>query len=159
MGKDGEALGGGMDGLSPKQVRALEALFAGKTKQEAAAAAGVHPYTITRWLKLPAFSITLSHEIREANRMNSMRTVRTVGLALEVLARVIESDLHPSLKIQAANVILQHHPEIVYGPTERKSWEHQALIDELTGGLLDALPVKEDGGVQLRLLEGEGDEG
>jgi hypothetical protein len=136
--------------LTARQMRALDALFAGKSKREAAEAAGVNPTTISRWLKVPAFAITLNHEIREANRMNSMRTARTIGLALELLARVIESDLHASLKIQAASVILQHHPEIVYGPTDEKAWVRRAVLDELSGGLLRALPPAE-GGTQLGL--------
>jgi hypothetical protein len=140
------------DGLSARQMHALEALLAGKSKREAAAEVGVHPKTISRWLKQPPFAIALNREVREALRLNSLRTARTLGLALELLGRIIESDLHPRLKLQAAAVILQHHPEVTYGPLDEQGWERQALLDQLAGSLLDPLSAPEQEQRQLGLF-------
>jgi hypothetical protein len=48
-------------GITPKQQRAIEALLAGRTKIEAAQAAGVTDRTLRYWFNNPTFRAALTH--------------------------------------------------------------------------------------------------
>jgi hypothetical protein len=94
-------------------VLALKALVEGKQKQEAAEAAGVHPNTVERWMRLPAFQVQLNRQVKELLQITSYQTARAVGEAMRVLSWILEADLPARVKLQAAEIVLQHRPEIV----------------------------------------------
>ena len=70
------------EGITEKQLPALEALFQGATLEVAAKAAGVDPRTVKRWKKLPAFQRELQARadamLSAAQRMAAGEAVRCV---------------------------------------------------------------------------------
>ncbi len=70
------------EGITEKQLPALEALFQGATLEVAAQAAGVDTRTVKRWKKLPAFQRELQARadamLSAAQRMAAGEAVRCV---------------------------------------------------------------------------------
>ena len=70
------------EGITEKQLPALEALFQGATLEVAAKAAGVDPRTVKRWKKLPAFQRELQARadamLSAAQRMAAGEAVKCV---------------------------------------------------------------------------------
>jgi len=75
--------------VSANQARALRALVNGATQQEAAAAAGVTPRTVTRWLGDPefqgAYRASTSRVVQQAARTAETNTERVLERVLELV--------------------------------------------------------------------------
>ncbi len=77
--------------LSTKQWRAIEALLSGSSKKQAAAAAGVLPRTLSRWLTDNVeFSNELTRQSKASVHSAARRLTGGVGRMLDVLVTVAE---------------------------------------------------------------------
>ncbi len=98
--------------LSPKQLRALEALLTSGNVAQAARAAEVTRDTLYRWMKEPAFAKALRES--EGIALDALtRSLRGLGdKAVTALAAVFDDETAPhAVKIRAARVVLASHPQ------------------------------------------------
>ena len=92
--------------LSDDQDRAIQALIAGKTVSQAAAAAKVHRTTVHRWQHEVAFVTALGDARLEAWQANRDRLSALADVALDTLEEFINSE-NDALKYRAAALILR----------------------------------------------------
>ncbi|MGH2537505.1 MAG: hypothetical protein ACRDHL_08940 [Candidatus Promineifilaceae bacterium] len=98
---------GANSGLTAKQRRVIEALLSGLTKGQAAAAAGVAPRTMSRWLALPAFQAELSAASDDAVRDATRRLVGTLDTAISVLQDVMDNPAErAAARLRAAELVI-----------------------------------------------------
>lgn len=77
--------------LSPKHLLVLDALDSGSTHEQAAAAAGVHRVTVTKWAtKHPAFIAERNRRANERARLVAERVESVTTRAIEVVGNAIE---------------------------------------------------------------------
>ncbi len=116
-----------LEGLSPSQTIALEALLAGKTNTAAAAAAGVDRVTVYRWLKDDfAFQAELNRgrrELREATIGNLQRLAAKAAVCVE---KAIDQD-----DVKVALEVLKRFPPLALGPIESDDPAELALKAEV----------------------------
>src|SRR4051812_20711563 len=79
---------GGIEGLSPRQAKAMEALLQEPTVSRAAALGGVNERTLRRWLAEPAFRHAVFRARREAFGQAIWLTQRYAGVAVATLVKV-----------------------------------------------------------------------
>ncbi len=80
-----------LDSISPAQAATVEAMLAGKTVSDAAAAAGVSRATVHRWLKDDfAFQAELNRGRREIRRTAFGNLERLAAKAAECLEKAID---------------------------------------------------------------------
>jgi hypothetical protein len=104
---DGEAVDV-PDGLSPRQVKAMEALLQEPIVARAAAAGGVNERTLRRWLTEPAFRDAVFRARREAFGQAIWLTQRYAAVAVATLVKLLqETTVPPSAKVAAAGMILK----------------------------------------------------
>ena len=95
--------------LTAKQKRALAALLAGMTQEDAAAAAGVAYSTIRRWLDDPVFGGELERQSSAAVMDAARRLTGAMQTAIDVFDDMMTSpESSPALKLRAANYTVQH---------------------------------------------------
>lgn len=95
------------DALTERQHVALRCLVAGESKGDAAKAAGVHPSTLSRWLRLDAFSDALAGERFSATAHARMRLALSMTEAVDVLAEIAsDPTASASARLRAACAIL-----------------------------------------------------
>lgn len=91
-----------MSGLTPKQLRAVEAIARADTISDAATACGVHRCTLHKWLTLPEFAAALEETQREARA----RAVRRLSAALDRAAQTVislaETSEDEAIRLRAA---------------------------------------------------------
>jgi len=93
--------------LTPRQLRAVDALLSGATYQDAAKSAGVTDKTLSRWRKQPAFDDELRRRGTVAVSDASRRLTGTLDNAVDVLREVMNDEEAPqSVRIRAARYIL-----------------------------------------------------
>ena len=93
--------------VSSKQRAAIRALVSSKQKQEAAAAAGVRPETVSRWLGQPAFRAELTRAQDAA--LSGVALEMTAGASdmLGVLREVaLDREMPGGVRIRAAGLWL-----------------------------------------------------
>jgi hypothetical protein len=95
------------DQLTPKQLRAVEALIAYGEVSLAAEAVGVNRATIRRWRERPAFVAALRAAEAEAIGDLSRRLARLSATAIDVVADLLDDDtLSPAIRLRAADLAL-----------------------------------------------------
>jgi len=92
---------------SSVKERALEALLEHTTREKAAAAIGVHPTTLWRWLKNPDFQQALREARREAFWQSVGRLQQASPMAVETLLAILTDPEAPAGgRVRAAQAIL-----------------------------------------------------
>jgi hypothetical protein len=100
--------------ITPRQVRAMNALLEGKTRAAAAEEAGVTERTLYRWLaEDEAFKRTL----RDAQDSYIDAATRTLSfharrMALVLVAIAIDTGINPAVRVQAARAALVENLKI-----------------------------------------------
>lgn len=95
------------DKLTRRQSIALAALVAGSSVTDAAAAAGVHRNSVTKWLQLPAFWQQLDDASEQSLRLASVASSDDVNEALATIRAVMtDSEQSPALRLRAAVYML-----------------------------------------------------
>ena len=96
------------DGLSPRQVKAMEALLQEPIIARAAAAGGVNERTLRRWLGEPGFRDAVFKARREAFGQAIWLTQRYAAVAVATLVQLLQDRaVPPSAKVAAAGMILK----------------------------------------------------
>jgi len=95
-----------MEGLTPKQQKALDALLRGCTQEAAAREAGVHRRTLERWIRQnAAFQQALRDAERDALARVSRRLAALADSACDALAQALAGNA-AAAQVRAADVVL-----------------------------------------------------
>lgn len=96
--------------MTGKQTAALTVLLTGKTKTEAAAAAGVAPSSLRRWLaEDTAFKAAYQHGLDELLQDAATKAKAATGQAVDVLASIMaDTGEQSGPRIQAADKLIGH---------------------------------------------------
>lgn len=95
-----------MNGLTPKQLRAVEALMSGSTLGAAAAKAGVSRRTLARWLDTEPFRAALRVAQDDLVADLVRRLAHEADCAIDALHAALIDDEQPALRLRAADVTL-----------------------------------------------------
>ncbi len=96
-----------MEGLTPKQQKALNALLRGCTREASAREAGVHRRTLERWMRQnAAFQQALRDAERDALTRVSRRLAALAGQACDTLRDALAGNA-AATQVRAADVVLQ----------------------------------------------------
>jgi len=122
--------------LTPKQEKAIQALLAHPTMEEAAQSAGVGRATIFRWLQQKEFQTAYTKARRESVKHAIARLQNRTGEAVEVLAEIMnDSQLNPFARVAAAKTIIEHSIKSVeVEEMAERIAELEALYGRLAGG-------------------------
>ena len=94
--------------LTPKQEKAIIALLSQPTIEAAAAALGVNPVSIHRWLQDPAFADAYRSARRDAVQQAVTRLQQVSGGAVAVLVQVMADKANPvATRVNAAKTVLE----------------------------------------------------
>ena len=96
------------DSLTPKQVKVLTALLAGRTVEAAAKEASVNPATIHRWLNGPAFKAAHDAGKRELAGLGLSLLLSLVHRAVVVQAERLDDRSKPQLQLRASEFVIEH---------------------------------------------------
>ena len=98
------------NGLSPKQNAAIDALLAGMTRDDAAAAAGVSTSTVKRWANHePVFIAELDRLTRAAIAAASRQLAGTLERAIQTFQEIMDdANASDSLRLRAADKVVAH---------------------------------------------------
>ena len=96
--------------LTPRQQRAIGALLAGASHEDAAAAAGLkNTKTIQRWLDQEDFAGELHERSQQTVHEASRRLAGTLDMAVDTMREVMEDLAQPaSVRLRAANYAATH---------------------------------------------------
>lgn len=145
------------DGLTVKQILAVDAIVAGKTITDAARAAGVTNKTLWNWRHTPQFMSVVNRKLQERTDMTGTQGVGLVPKCLEVLESIMNSSTSEDAdRIRAAKVIMdsanayqeQREMEVTIARLERR-------LMLLSGATTNAAAA---GFHQLEASEEEGDD-
>lgn len=96
------------DNLTPKQVKALTALLAGKSVEAAAKEAGVNPATLHRWLGEVAFKAAYHASRRELAQQGLGVLQAAVRAAVGTVVQIMQSTTAPAaIRLRAAQIIIE----------------------------------------------------
>ena len=94
--------------LSPRQVRAIDALLVSTTKQEAAERAGIAVRTMSKYLSLPSFQDALRAAQCRLVDDASDKLKRGAGIAIDSLLDIVQDKGNPpSVRVSAARALLE----------------------------------------------------
>lgn len=121
--------------LTPKQVRAAQALLRCRTHEDAARAAGISPRTLRRWLAQDDFQEAVHDAVRESLADAVLRLKSSAGTAIDALVDIAQDAESEHARVQAAGRLLDANlkllqdaargipngpvPTFVYNPDER----------------------------------------
>ncbi len=95
--------------LPTHKANAITALLSGMTKAQAAAAAGVIPRTLSRWLSEDDFKAELDKQTSTAVNLAGSRLSGALHHAIEVMIDVMTNDdVSDKDKLRAANMVASH---------------------------------------------------
>jgi hypothetical protein len=100
-----------VDGLTPKQHKALAALLSEPTVTAAAAKIGVGERTLHTWLHEPAFVEAYTAMRHEAVQQAVGRLQHATGIAVDALIDVLDTEYTPApaaVRVSAAKVIIEY---------------------------------------------------
>lgn len=97
-----------------KKEDAIAALLTQRNIEEAAKAVGIGANTLLRWLKVPEFQTAYRHARREAFGQSLARLQQGTAAAATTLLKVmIDQGTPPSVKVRAAEAILNHSSKAI----------------------------------------------
>jgi hypothetical protein len=100
--------------LSPKQQQAIQSLLNGRTKSQTAAAVGVTPRTLSRWLADPTFHATLAAPANAAIANAAQRLAGSLDDAVAVLAEVMaDKDARDQDRLRAAGLVIHRGLDLI----------------------------------------------
>jgi hypothetical protein len=100
--------------LSPKQLHAIQSLLTGRTKSHTAAAVGVTPRTLSRWLADPTFHAALTTATDEAIASAAHRLAGALDDAVAVLAEVMANkDARDPDRLRAADLVIHRGLDLI----------------------------------------------
>lgn len=91
--------------LSPRQLKALEALLVTGDKTKAARAAKITRPTLYKWLQDPVFAAALEEATRQALREFSQALVRLAAKAAQALDTALDADQDIGTRLRAADIV------------------------------------------------------
>ena len=95
--------------LRANQRRAVEAILQGMTRQQAAAAAGVLPATLSQWLAQPNVRTHLNEQSSLVLKDASIRLKATVDDAITILRDAMGNEEYsPAVRLRAADMTITH---------------------------------------------------
>ena len=95
--------------LTPRQLRAINALLTRPTVTAAATVLGVAPSTVYRWLTEPPFRAALAQAEGEAVAAAGRRLAVLAETALDELGRAMIDPTNPApVRVRAAEIVLTH---------------------------------------------------
>jgi DNA mismatch repair ATPase MutS len=100
-----------VDGLTPKQHKALAALLSEPTVTAAAAKVGIGERTLHTWLHEPAFDEAYTALRHEAVGLAVGRLQHATGIAVDALIEVLDTEYTPApaaVRVSAAKVIIEY---------------------------------------------------
>jgi len=100
-----------VDGLTPKQHKALAALLSEPTVTAAAANVGIGERTLHTWLHEPTFADAYTALRHEAVGLAVGRLQRATGIAVDALIDVLDTEYTPApaaVRVSAAKVIIEY---------------------------------------------------
>jgi DNA mismatch repair ATPase MutS len=100
-----------VDGLTPKQHKALAALLSEPTVKAAAARVGIGERTLHTWLREPAFDVAYTDARHDAVGLAVGRLQHATGLAVDALIDVLDTEYTPApaaVRVSAAKVIIEY---------------------------------------------------
>jgi hypothetical protein len=96
--------------LPSNQVKAIESLLTGSNHEAAAAAAGVVPRTLSRWLQEPVFTAELDTQKRLAIGAACARLIGTMDTAVTLINDILSGNGGPkkyhTIQLRAAKIAL-----------------------------------------------------
>jgi hypothetical protein len=96
------------DNLTPKQVKALTALLAGRTIEATAKDIGVNPATVHRWLGEPAFKAARDAGQRELAELGLSLLLSLVRNAVAVQAAHLQEQTRVQIRQRASEFVIEH---------------------------------------------------
>ncbi len=100
--------------LSPKQKKAIQNLLNGRTKSQTAAAVGVTPRTLSRWLANPTFHAALTNATDHALANAAHRLTVTLDDAVATLAEIMaDKDARDPDRLRAADLIIHRGLDLI----------------------------------------------
>ena len=100
--------------LSSKQRQAIQSLLAGCTKSQTAAAVGVTPRTLSRWLADPTFRAALTTATDDALANAAHRLAGTLDDAVTVLTEVMTNkDARDPDRLRAADLVIHRGLDLI----------------------------------------------
>jgi transposase-like protein len=97
-----------------KKEEAIAALLTQRNIEEAAKAVGIGANTLLRWLKVPEFQTAYRQARREAFGQSIARLQQGTSAAATTLLKVmIDQGTPPSVKVRAAEAILNHSSKAI----------------------------------------------
>jgi len=100
-----------VDGLTPKQHKALAALLSEPTVTAAAANVGIGERTLHTWLREPAFDAAYTAARHDAVGLAVGRLQHATGIAVDALIDVLDTQYTPApaaVRVSAAKVIIEY---------------------------------------------------
>jgi len=99
-----------VDGLTPKQHKALAALLSEPTVTAAAAKVGIGERTLHTWLHEPAFDAAYTALRHDAVGLAVGRLQHATGLAVDALVEVLDirTPARAAVRVSAAKVIIEY---------------------------------------------------
>lgn len=125
------------DGLTQKQIDAIEALTSTKGYIEAAEKAGVTRQTLRVWLREPAFRRALRASQKEMFEALTLSLLSLADEATTAFEDVLKNPSNPgsAVKRAAANDVIAHATKL------RELVDHETRLDELEQRLTDREPA------------------
>lgn len=112
--------------MTPKRQKVLVALLTQPTKERAAAAAGVSPKTLRRYLSDPEFQAEYKRAFREMVEDAARTAQRTLDPAIAVLNEIMQdSEENGQIRVSAARSVLE------FGLRMTEQLDILARLDEL----------------------------
>jgi hypothetical protein len=100
--------------LSPRQQKAIQTLLTGHTKSQTAAAVGVAPRTLSRWLADPTFHAALTTAADEALANAAHRLAGVLDDAVAVLTEVMtNTDARDPDRLRAASLVIHRGLDLI----------------------------------------------
>jgi AcrR family transcriptional regulator len=93
---------------TPKQVKVLTALLAGRSVEAPAKEAGVNPATVHRWLKDEAFKAARDAGQRELAELGLSLLLSLVRRAVAVQLERLDDRTKPQLQQRASEFVIDH---------------------------------------------------
>ncbi|MBP0006210.1 MAG: helix-turn-helix domain-containing protein [Cyanobacteria bacterium SBC] len=121
-----------LEKISAKQQKAIECLAAGQTRATAAKKAGVHPDTVSRWLRDPDVYEALQTMRRSVWERSVSKAVNATSGGVDTLVEIHKSKKTPPyVRVQAVATLLQF-AESAFARTdvERRIKQIQQLVED-----------------------------
>jgi len=96
------------DDLTPKQVKTLTALLAGRSVEAAAKEVGVNPATVHRWLNEPSFKAARDAGQRELAELGLSLLLSLVRAAVGVQAEHLREHTRMQIRQRASEFVIEH---------------------------------------------------